>query len=149
MEKILISACLLGIACRYDGKEMGIDAVDELKHYAHLIPVCPEVYGGLTTPRVPAERVGDRNITANGVDVTNEYVQGATMMMKLEKTFHCRYALLKEKSPSCGYGLIYDGTFTNTLTEGEGVFASMLAKEGIQVYGESQIDELKRLLMKK
>ena len=139
---VLISACLLGLACRYDGQSKTYSAVEALRKEAdiHLIPFCPEQGGGLATPRDPAERQGDAVRTQSGRDVTKQYRRGAAMALELAKTFGCMTAVLKEKSPSCGSGRIYDGTFTRTLTAGEGVTAELLKKHGITVVGESQIE---------
>lgn len=139
---VLISACLLGLACRYDGQSKTYSAVEALRKEAdiHLIPFCPEQGGGLATPRDPAERQGDAVRTQSGRDVTKQYRRGAAMALELAKTFGCMTAVLKEKSPSCGSGRIYDGTFTRTLTAGDGVTAELLKKHGITVVGESQIE---------
>lgn len=139
---VLISACLLGLACRYDGQRKEYSAVEELlkERDIHLIPFCPEQGGGLATPRDPAERQGDAVRTQSGRDVTEQYRRGAAMALNLAQTFGCAVAVLKEKSPSCGSGRIYDGTFTRTLTAGDGVTAELLKKHGIAVIGESQIE---------
>lgn len=108
-----------------------------------MIPVCPEQLGGLPTPRIPAERVKDRVITQVGVDVTKEYQIGAEEALKIAKLYNCKKAILKEKSPSCGCGKIYDGTFSRNLIVGNGVTAELLLKNGIEVFGESEIDKLK------
>lgn len=113
-----------------------------------MIPVCPEQMGGLSTPRPPAERRGDRVVTAAGTDVTEAYGRGADQALKLARQFGCRIALLKEKSPSCGCGRIYDGTFSRTLTGGNGVTAGLLLEHGIEVFGESRIGELAERLNK-
>lgn len=143
---LLISACLLGSQCRYDGKGVLIPEAEALLKEHHLIPVCPELLGGLGIPRVPAERRGDRVITREGQDVTAEYERGAREALRLARVFHCRAAILKERSPSCGCGRIYDGSFQGRLTQGDGVCAALLKNEGIQVSGESEIaDFLRRL----
>lgn len=139
---ILVSACLLGIKCRYDGTGYLIEDMNKLKEKHHLIPVCPEVYGGLKTPRVPAEIQGNKVITRNGEDVTGAYHKGAEEIKRLAQFYNCTCAILKERSPSCGFGKIYDGTFTGTLIEGNGVLADLLYKEGIQIIGETELKEL-------
>lgn len=136
---ILVSACLLGVNCRYDGKGALIEQLRELSQKHNLIPVCPEIYGGLATPRDPAERVGESVVTCNGQDVTKQYEKGAQEILKLAKFYDCKYAILKERSPSCGYGKIYDGTFSKKLIEGNGVTAQLLADNGIRVLGEQDI----------
>ncbi len=138
---ILVSACLLGVECRYDGGHNYCGAADRLKEKHHLIPVCPEVYGGLPVPRVPSEILKERVISAEGNDVTEEFYRGARAMMHLARYFGCRLAVLKERSPSCGSGEIYDGTFSGRLTAGDGIFVRMLKEEGIAVIGESQIED--------
>ena len=140
--RILISACLLGCRCRYDGASKPLDRASELAERHTLVPVCPEQLGGLATPRPPAERQGDRVVTREGADVTAQYRRGAEEALRLCRLFDCRAAVLKERSPSCGCGAVYDGTFTGTLTAGDGVTAELLRAAGIPVYGESRLDEL-------
>lgn len=140
---ILISGCLLGLKCRYDAKEKKLPEIEKLIESYNLIPICPEQLGGLPTPRIPAERVKDRVITQVGVDVTKEYRLGAEEALKIAKLYNCKKAILKEKSPSCGCGKIYDGTFSRNLIVGNGVTADLLLKNGIEVFGESEIDKLK------
>ncbi len=142
--KLLISGCLLGLSCRYDGvcKPLPEEILCRLREKFILIPVCPEQLGGLSTPRNPAERVGDRVISSVGDDVTAEYQKGAEEVWCLAQFFDCRIALLKEKSPACGKDRIYDGSFRRTLIVGSGVTAELLQKKGIFVYGESEIEKL-------
>lgn len=139
--KILISACLLGACCRYDGASKAHPLAALLAERHTLVPVCPEQLGGLPTPRPPAERRGGRVVTQSG-DVTEQYLRGAEETLKLCKLLGCEAAVLKERSPSCGRGQVYDGTFSGTLTAGDGVTAELLAAHGIPVYGESQIEKL-------
>lgn len=138
---ILISACLLGQYCRYDGKTKVYPQVQALlnRDDIHLIPVCPEQCGGLATPRPAAERQGKRVVTTNGSDVTAQYQRGAEAALYWARLFHCTKAILKEKSPSCGHGQIYDGTFSRTLTAGDGVTAELLRAEGLEIIGESDL----------
>lgn len=141
MEKLLVSACLLGISSRYDGRSKR--AIDESVLNALLekydpVPFCPEIYGGLPTPRVPSERVGSRVVMKDGTDVTENYAKGAQQTLLLCKLLGIKKALLKERSPSCGKGEIYDGSFTGALTERDGVTAELLLSEGIEVYTESE-----------
>ena len=140
--KILISACLLGARCRYDGASREHPEVLKLAERHTLAPVCPEQLGGLPTPRTPSERQGDAVCTREGTDVTEAYRRGAEEALRLCRMLGCEAAVLKERSPSCGCGEIYDGTFTGTLTAGDGVTAELLKSCGIPVYGESQIDDL-------
>ena len=151
MENILVSACLLGVSCRYDGASVPCEEVIKLKDEYNLIPVCAEIMGGLPTPRVPAEIIGDKVINRDGIDVTENYVRGAENVLHLAKLFGAKVAILKERSPSCGYGRIYDGTFTGALADGSGVTASLLSENGIEIVGESRISllSLKRKQTKK
>lgn len=143
MEKILISACLLGTPCRYDGEGKPNKSIESLKTKYELIPVCPEVSGGLPTPRPPAELKNGRVINKDGFDVTEEYTCGALKTLALAKEHNITLAILKERSPSCGKGKIYDGSFSKTLIDGNGITAKLLIKNGIKVFGESEIDKIK------
>ena len=140
--RILISACLLGARCRYDGASKPQPWIAALAKRHTLVPVCPEQLGGLPTPRPPAERRGDRVVTREGADVTAQYRRGAEEALALCRLLGCGAALLKERSPSCGRGEIYDGTFSGTLTPGDGVTAALLEASGVAVYGESRLREL-------
>ena len=139
---ILVSACLLGCPCRYDGKSKPNDAVLALMEQHTLIPICPEQMGGLATPRVPAERRGDGVFTETGGDVTAQYRRGAEEALRLAKLYGCTHAILKERSPSCGSGQIYDGSFSRTLTSRDGVTAELLLSHGIRVITEEEISSL-------
>lgn len=140
--RLLISACLLGCRCRYDGASKAQPLAAALAKQHELVPVCPEQLGGLATPRPPAERRGDRVMTEAGADVTAQYRRGAEEALVLYQMLGCDAAVLKERSPSCGHGQIYDGTFTGTLTRRDGVTSELLAQHRVPVYGESQILEL-------
>lgn len=142
MENILVSACLLGIGCRYDGKHKANEEVLRLREKYNLIPVCPEIFGGLPTPRVPSERVGERVMMRDGRDVTENYERGAREAYELCRIYGIKTAILKERSPSCGKGEIYDGSFSGATTERDGVTAEYLMKMGIRVLGESEINIL-------
>ena len=137
--KFLVSSCLLGCACRYDGKSKAHPAVLSLMEAHTLIPVCPEIYGGLPTPRPPSEIVGERVVNSLGGDVTDAYVRGAKETLRLAKQSGCKAAILKAKSPSCGKGKIYDGSFSGLLRDGDGVTAALLAENGIAVYTEEEL----------
>ena len=143
---ILVSSCLLGANCRYNGGGELREELVALSKEHHLIPVCPEIYGGLATPRDPAEIIGDKVITCNGADVTAQYEKGAEEVVKLAKLFDCKYAVMKERSPSCGYGKIYDGSFAHVVIDGNGRASDLLSQNGVQVFGESRIGELAALL---
>ena len=143
MKNILVSKCLLGYPCRYDGKSVPCVDVMELKEKYNLIPVCPEELGGLPTPRISAEIMGGRVIRRDGADVTEEYILGAKIALTYAMENGCEMAILKSKSPSCGKGKIYDGTFTGTLTGGDGITARLLMSKGIDILDESETEKLK------
>ena len=136
--------CLLGEPCRYDGKSVPLDGtiIEKLKEKYTLVTVCPEQEGGLPTPRIPAERQGENVVRRDGVDVTAEYRKGAEVALSLCRRFGISIALMKAKSPSCGAGRIYDGTFSGTLTDGDGVTVSLLSGNGIKIFTENDINSL-------
>lgn len=140
--KLLISACLLGVPCRYDGASKSCPEMEALLKQHTCIPVCPEQLGGLSTPRLPAERRGEGVFTREGGDVTAQFRRGAEITLELARQYGCEAAVLKERSPSCGRGIIHDGTFSSGLTAGDGVTAELLEANGIPVYGESRVGEL-------
>lgn len=144
-EAILVSACLLGSFCRYDGARKTNPEVQKLAECYRLIPVCPEVMGGLPVPRTPSEIQGDRVVMKDGKDVTAEYQKGAEMALAYAHKYHCRYAVLKARSPSCGSGMVYDGTFSGTMKPGDGITARVLKKHGITVLTEEEILGRKQL----
>ena len=139
---ILVSACLLGCPCRYDGAAKADPRVLALMERHTLIPVCPEQLGGLPTPRLPSERREGGVFDRGGKDVTVQYRQGAEEVLRLARLYGCTHAVLKERSPSCGSGQIYNGSFSHVLVPGSGVAAELLAQNGITVLGESQADIL-------
>lgn len=139
MKKILVSACLFGNNCRYKGDNCFNEKLAKLGEDAVLIPVCPEQLGGLSTPRNPAERVGDKVISSVGKDVTEEYARGANLAVQIAKANAVDYCVLKANSPSCGKGVIYDGSFTGKKTSGNGLTSEMLLKEGFLVFTEDEI----------
>ncbi len=143
MKKILISACLIGTPCRYDGRSKKVFSLDSFGKDVCLYPYCPECEGGLPTPRIPAERVGKRVITKDGRDVTAEYLKGAMGALALCQREGIKTAILKKNSPSCGKDKIYDGTYSGTLVDGVGTAAELLMKNGIDVYTE---DEAKKFI---
>ena len=145
MEKILISACLYGQAVRYDGRDNLIDhpQLQKWKAQGRLIVLCPEVGGGLPTPRPPAEIQPDgRVITIEGGDVTAAFQAGADQALALCRQHRIRLALMKENSPSCGSHFIYNGLFSGSKIAGQGLTAAILQANGIRVFSEHQIDEL-------
>lgn len=138
---ILVSACLLGVSCRYDGTGKYYRELTPYMKTHHLIPVCPEIFGGMPTPRDPAEQKDGLVITSKGENVTKEFQKGALEVLKLGKLYDCKLAILKERSPSCGCQKIYDGNFDGTIIEGNGVTAELLLTHGIKVIGESECVE--------
>lgn len=142
MAKILVSACLLGVNCRYKGDGKPCRAVLDMAGKHTLIPVCPEQMGGLPTPRPPAEQKGGRVVTKDGADLTDAFVRGARDALIPALLNGADYAVLKARSPSCGKGKVYDGSFSGTLVDGDGVFAALLKKEGIPVYTEEELHEI-------
>ena len=136
---ILVSACLLGCSCRYDGQSKPNPLAQELARRGLVVPVCPEQLGGLPTPRKPSERRGDRVVMNDGRDVTAEYRRGAEEALRLARLYGCTAAVLKERSPSCGSKFIYDGSFSRVLIPGEGVTTALLRRSGITVRSEDNI----------
>lgn len=135
----LCSACLLGVKCRYNGKSALNRKVVALLKAEVLIPVCPEQIGGLPTPREPAEIRGKKVITKSGKDVTENFLQGAQQVLKLAKLFGVKEAVLKQGSPSCGCGRIYNGTFSGKTVKGDGVTTALLKKNGVKVITEEDL----------
>ena len=131
---IIASACLAGFRCRYDAKIVPDPSIVELVRRGEAIPVCPELFGGLPCPRTPAERTGNQRVVAkDGRDVTEEFVRGAEETLRIAKLYGCSHAILKAKSPSCGLGKIYDGTFSNVLKDGNGITTDLLLQNGVTV----------------
>ena len=153
---ILVSACLLGVDCRYDGQSCPDQLLRGLAARGRVVPFCPEVFGRLPTPRVPAEiedahagldgrAVLDgrtRVLARNGCDVTPQFLVGAKGALALAHRLGIRHSILKSNSPSCGVGRIYDGRFTNTLVPGDGVTAALLKRSGFQVFTEGDVDSM-------
>ena len=137
-DAILISACLLGENCRYDGNSSKSSELVELIHNYKLIPVCPEVVGGLPTPRPPAEIKGDQVFRENGEDVTSQFIKGAEFCRDKGISEKATLAILKSRSPASGVGQIYDGSFTKTLVEGNGIFTQTLKADGIACISDEE-----------
>lgn len=137
--RILVSACLLGLCTRYDGGHCLQESVLALKEKHQLVPVCPEQLGGLPTPRPPCERIFDRVVDFKGADKTLAFEQGAEQAFAIFQLSGCQAALLKARSPSCGKGPIYDGSFTGRLVKRQGLLAERLIACGIPVYTEEEI----------
>ena len=140
--RLIVSACLLGENCKYNGSNNKNPAVLALQKDFDIVAVCPETFGGLRSPREPSEIRGGRVYSKSGADVTAQFVSGAEKTLYIAEECGARLAVLKERSPSCGCGEIYDGSFTGALTEGNGVAAEMLLKCGIRIFGESSVAEL-------
>lgn len=138
-KKLLVSACLLGTPCRYDGRTKKNDAVCALAERYELVPVCPEEAGGLPTPRTPSERRDGRVFMRDGRDVTEEYRRGAAYALEVFRREGCCAAVLKARSPACGRGTVYDGTFSGTLVPGDGVAAEVLQAHGVRVLTEEEL----------
>lgn len=143
-ERLLISACLLGQLCKYNGGHNALpeETLHALRRRYALVPVCPETAGGLPIPREPSERLGGRVVSQSGADVTAAFEKGAALTLAVAQRFGCRLALLKERSPSCGTGMIYDGSFTGALIPGDGAAAEALRAAGLSLYGESLVGKL-------
>jgi len=135
----ICSACLLGIICRYDEKYKPNEKVINLAKKEILIPVCPEQLGGLPTPRGGVELKEKMAITKSGKDVTNNFTKGAEQVLQIAKTLGIKDAILKQRSPSCGCGQIYDGTFSGKIIKGDGITAALLKKNGIKVISEEDL----------
>lgn len=137
----LVSACLAGVPCRYDGKSREVQQVIELVNRGEAVPVCPEQLGGLTTPRASCEICNNKVMNKEGRDCTAEFELGAERTLAIAKALGITKAILKANSPSCGCGKIYDGTFSGTLIDGNGRTAEMLIKHGIKVYTEEELSQ--------
>ena len=131
--RILVSACLLGYDCKYNGKNNYNSKIVELLKEHEVIPVCPEMLGGLTCPRIPCEKVGDKVMDKEGNDCTKQFIEGAEIALNIAKEKQVDFAILQRRSPSYGYSLIYDGTFKGNLIAGSGVFAQMLQSLDIPI----------------
>ena len=143
-EGILVSACLLGQPVRYDGKSQPCAAVQALAGRYRLVPVCPECLGGLPVPRDPSEIVctdaGERVLSSAGTDVTEAFRAGARRCLEIARENACTLAVLKSRSPSCGSGLVHDGTFSGALRPGDGIAAQLLAAAGVRVVSENEVE---------
>ncbi len=142
MDKILVSSCLLGNNTKYNGDNNYNSKIELLKNKYIIIPICPEVMGGLSIPRDPSEINGDKVITINHKDVTKEFTLGARMVADILNNNDIKFAVLKDGSPSCGVSYIYDGNFNHTKINSMGITSRELAKRNIPLYTESDIDKL-------
>jgi uncharacterized protein YbbK (DUF523 family) len=140
LDVVLVSACLLGVRCNHEGGDNRSDAVVELGATHRLVPVCPETAGGLATPRPRAERAADGRVsTEDGDDVTGAFERGAAHAVRLALAVGATRAVLKARSPSCGCGRVYDGSFSRVLTDGDGVTAERLKAAGVEVVTEESL----------
>lgn len=141
---IIVSACFCNINCKYSGLNNYNEYINELVSSGRAVPVCPEVLGGLSIPRTPAEIIENNNerkvITKDGEDVTENFINGAEKILIIAKAIEAKVAILKSKSPSCGCGKIYDGTFSNKLILGDGFTAKLLKENNIKVYNEENFE---------
>lgn len=142
MERILISACLVGDNVKYDGGNNKNPLISKLLEKYELVPFCPEVEGGLPTPRHPAEQRGEQVVNDIDEDVTDEFNRGADLALNICLYLKIKKAILKERSPSCGVHSIYDGNFSHKVISGSGVTATLLKRKGIEVYNEDEIPML-------
>ncbi len=158
MKKILISACLAGDLVRYDGKQKRIrdQLFNKWLQQGRLVKVCPEVSGGLATPRPPAQIVGGKGLdvicgnakvqSIDGQDVTRQFLIGAELALNIAQENNIQIAILKEKSPSCGVSQIYDGSFSGNKIPGSGVTSALLRRNGIKVFSEHQLDSVDAII---
>lgn len=142
MKKIGVSACLVGKNTKYDGKNNYNEKVIEYLKDKEYVLICPEVMGGLPTPRVPSEIISNKVINKENKDVTDNFVLGANKALELLKENNVEILILKSKSPSCGYKKVYDGTFSNTLINGNGVFTKLALEKGFIIYTEKDIENM-------
>lgn len=140
-KRYIVSACLAGVFCRYNGEVQEFEPVMELVRQGRAIPFCPEVHGGLTTPRPPCEILDGRVVDTEGRDLTAEFERGAEEGLRLARLAGCDGAVLKAFSPSCGSGTIHNGTFAGVRVPGSGVFAALLEEHGIAVSSELNFED--------
>ena len=142
METILVSACLLGDNTKYNGGNNYDQRIEALKEKYDIVPICPEVFGGLKTPRVPSEILNNEVINAEGKNVTRFFNEGAHKVIGIVNYFHIKKAVLMDRSPSCGVTKIYNGKFNGTLIKGMGYTTRLLKSKGVEVYTIDEIDKL-------
>ncbi len=151
-DKILLSRCFLGENVRYNSEIITFNSplIKLWQQQKRIIAICPEVAGGLTVPREPAEQQAhnDEVITISGSNVSKQFNKGANQALALCQQHNIRFAVLKESSPSCGSTLIYDGSFSNKKIAGQGITSKLLTKAGIKVFSENNLNELAALLDK-
>lgn len=140
--KVGVSACLVGKNTKYDGGNNYNEYVIEYLKDKEVVLICPEVFGGLPTPRIPSEQLNDKVINSKNEDVTKQFNDGALISLKKLQEENVNVLILKERSPSCGYKKIYDGTFSKTIIDGNGVFAKLAIENGFIIYTESDIENI-------
>ena len=139
-----ISKCLCGYDCTYRGDSNNVEALELIDKKGEAVLICPEVLGGLSIPRDPAEIVSEDPLcvqTVSGKNVTKEYVEGAQKALEILKAYDIEYVILKSRSPSCGLDHIYDGTFSHTIIDADGIFVRLLKKEGYKIYTEENFPQ--------
>lgn len=141
-EKILVSACLLGVNCKYNGSNNENEKVLSYIKDKEVIPICPEIMGGLSTPREPSEIFENKVISKSGKDVTSNFQKGAEETLNLARKLGVKKAILKSRSPSCGLDEVYDGTFSNKLVNKNGITAELLKNNGFVILREEDVDHL-------
>lgn len=141
MPRYVVSACLAGHACRYDGGSNACEIVMQLVRRGEALALCPEALAGLPVPRLPCEILGDKVMSKDGRDMSEEFARGAQSALAAALAGGCTVAILKSRSPSCGIKGIYDGTFSKTLTQGMGLWAQALAAHGLKLYSEEEVTE--------
>lgn len=139
--KYAISACLCGVNCKYSGGNNLNANIKKIYDNGDAILICPEVLGGLSTPRIPSEILGDRVINREGIDCTKYFIEGAIKALEIIKENGIMKAILKENSPSCGVNYVYDGTFSNKLIAGKGITTKLLVENKIEVVSEFFYEE--------
>lgn len=142
MIKILISHCLLGENCKWNGRNNARELLLNIQDKVEFIPVCAEVFGGLPIPRFPSEIVNDKVINEVDLDVTKNYLEGAKKVLEIALKNDVKYAIFKERSPSCGVHQIYDGSFSRKIIDGKGMTTRLLEENGIKVYSDEEIQDL-------
>ena len=140
--KVGVSACLVGQNTKYDGKNNYNEYVMQYLKDKEVVIICPEVFGGLPTPRIPSEQINDKVINKNNEDVTKQFTDGAQISLEKLLKENVTILILKAKSPSCGYKKVYDGTFSNTLIDGHGVFTKLALSRGFTIYTEKDIEDM-------
>ena len=149
MIRVAVSACLLGENCKYNGHNNYNLDVTKLKDRVEFIPICPETFGGLPTPRTPSEIKGSKVFYKTGENVTKNFKLGAQKALEIIEEKKIKVAILKDGSPSCGSTYIYDGTFTGATKPGVGLTAKILKEKGVKVYSEKELEKFIKEILEK